>query len=586
MAFKERLVPDLDWRERRICQGLDSAAALVSEDGVLAASAQERHNGEKGTCAFPAAAIEACLRMAGATMGDVDFVAHGYRYEPSIAWDLDDFTRRWYDEVYSENAQLAELRSHYPDVDWQQKLIRVPHHLAHAASSYYLSGFDEATVLVADGMGEAESTSVFHASGSRFRSGRTYPISSSLGILYGALTLYLGFMPAMDEYKVMGLAPYGDPERFGDAIDSLRHLGPMGQLAIPVLGHDRSALERETHRGVLRQLETLFGPARHPEAPLEQRHMDVAAGLQRALQESLLHILCAAQQHSQVSSRSFCMAGGVALNCTANGLILRSGLFDNAFVQPAAGDDGTALGAALWQLHQYVNVRPAAMTMPFWGEWFGETQIRDALDGLGPDCEVRKLDEDGLIAAVADLITSGAVVAWFQGRMEFGPRALGNRSILADPSAPGMRAHLNSVVKQREEFRPFAPAVTAEDAGDYFEIESGQEHIFRHMLFVANVRDKYRETLPAITHVDGSARVQVVARDHAPRFWKLLRQLGDRRGIPVVLNTSFNLRGQPIVRTPEEAVRTYLRSSMDALGIGDWLVTRPDRPKAAGGTNA
>jgi carbamoyltransferase len=580
MAFKESLIPGLDRRERRICQGLDAAAALVSEDGVLAASAQERHNGEKGTCAFPAYAIESCLDMAGASLADVDVVTHGFRYQPSIAWDLDAFTRRWFDEIYCERAQLEVLRSHYPQVDWERKLVRVPHHLAHAASAYYLSGFDEATVLVADGMGEAESTSVFRGAGSQLRAVRSYPISSSLGILYGALTLYLGFTPAMDEYKVMGLAPYGDPDRFGPAIDQLRQLGQAGALAVPMLGYDRSPVERETHRGMIRQLETIFGPKRHPDAPLEQRHMDVAATLQCALQECLLHILQAAQQQPQLPSRNFCMAGGVALNCTANGLILRSGMFDDAFVQPAAGDDGTALGAALWHLHQYTGARLGRMTMPFWGEPATGQEIGDALRELGPDHEVRRLREDDLIARVCDLIISGSVVAWFQGRMEFGPRALGSRSILADPSQPGMRAHLNAVVKQREEFRPFAPAVIAEEAAEYFEIGPGQEHIYQHMLFVTQVREKYRDRLPAITHVDGSARVQVVVRDSAPQFWKLLRQLGNDSGIPVVLNTSFNLRGQPIVRTAREAVATYARSRMDALAIGEWLATRRQRQAA------
>jgi len=463
------------------------------------------------------------------------------------------------------------LRSRYPDQDWARKLVRVPHHLAHAASAYYLSGFDDATVLVADGMGESESTSIFSGHYRELRPVRAYPISASLGILYGIVTKYLGFMPAMDEYKVMGLAAYGDPGRFADAIGQLRLLDPDGKLVIPLLSHDRSPVERETHRGVIRKLETIFGPARQPDAPLEQRHMDVAATLQRALEECLLHVL----DHSGLKSPNLCMAGGVALNCTANGLILRRGLFDGHFVQPAAGDDGSALGAALWQLHQ---CRPAAartpMTMPFWGESFGDEQIEGAVRTLGPEYHIRKLTEDALLTAASDLITSGSVVAWFQGRMEFGPRALGNRSILADPTMPHMRSHLNDVVKQREEFRPFAPAVIAEEAWQYFEIEPGDEHVFEHMLFVTEVREKYRDKLPAITHVDGSARVQVVIRENAPRFWKLIRKIGDYQGMPIVLNTSFNLRGQPIVRTPDDAIATYARSALNALAIGDYLITR------------
>lgn len=582
LGFKERIVPGLDWREQRYRQGLDSAAAIVSEDGVLAASAQERYDGVKGTGAFPADAIDACLRMAGITLADVDWVAHGFCYERSAVNDLDDFASRWYDEVYSKAVQLEVLRAHYPDYDWEHKLVRVRHHLAHAASAYYLSGFGEAIVLVADGMGETESTSVLAGRGSELRVARSYPISSSLGILYSVVTHYLGFLPGMDEYKVMGLAPYGDRGRFAGVAENLVSLGGNGQLLVPVLSRDRSPAERETHQGVLNALEELFGPARDHGEPIEQRHMDVAATLQDCLERGLVHVLKDAQASQQMKSPNLCLAGGVALNCTANGLILGSGRFDDIFVQPAAGDDGTALGAALWQLHRSVPVAPVRMSMPYWGDSFTDEQAAQAVRGLGPGHEVVKLADDELTAAVAELIAAGSVVGWFQGRMEFGPRALGNRSILADPTRKDMRARLNAVIKQREEFRPFAPAVLAEEAGKYFEITPGSERIFEHMLFVGNVREEYRDRLPAITHVDGSARVQVVQRDSAPLFAELITALGDRLGMPVVLNTSFNLRGQPIVRTPGEAVATYARSALDALALGRWLVTRS--PQAAAGS--
>ncbi|AXE81753.1 carbamoyltransferase [Streptomyces atratus] len=584
LSVKKNMLPGLDWREQRVVQGLDSAAALVGEQGVIAASAQERHDGVKGTGAFPVDAVEACLRMAGVTLDDVDFVAHGFRYEPSVAFERDEFARRWYREVYSEDVQYEVLRAHYPDQDWERKFVRVGHHVAHAASSYYLSGFPDATVLVADGMGEAESTSVLRGSGDALQGVRSYSISASLGILYSVVTQYLGFLPGMDEYKVMGLAPYGDASRYANVADELVRRAPGGRLLVPVLAHDKSPTERETHRGAIRRLEELFGPARHPEASLDQRHMDVAATVQRKLEESLLYVLRETADGAG-GSRNLCMAGGVALNCTANGVIARSGLFDRVFVQPASGDDGTALGAALWQLQQHVPAPPAPMTMPYWGEEFDDADIEAQLRGLGAGFTVRKLAEDELLAEVSSLISAGKVVSWFQGRMEFGPRALGNRSILADPASPGMRAHLNTVVKQREEFRPFAPAVLAEEATTYFEIEPGQESMYRHMLFVAQVRPEYRDKLPSITHVDGSARVQTVDRESAPRFWRLIRRVGDDRGIPMVVNTSFNLRGQPIVRTPDVAVATYARSTLDALAIGDWLVTR-DQPSAAGTAGA
>ena len=569
-ALKKRMMPGLDWREQRLVQGLDSAAALVDENGVLAASAQERHDGDKGTGAFPKDAIEACLRMAGATLDDVDLVAHGFRYEPSPVFELDDYLRRWYHEVYSEEVQLDVLARHYPDQDWARKLVRVPHHLAHAASAYHLSGFDDALVLVTDAMGESESTSLFGGRDGRLEALRRYPIGASLGILYSIVTQYLGFLPGMDEYKVMGLAPYGDPSVFPDATLVVQR--PDGGLAVPLLAHDKTPEERETHSGAIRRLEEIFGPARHPDAPLTQRHMDIASVLQTALADSLLHVLREGVPGGV--SRNLCMAGGVALNCTANGIIARSGLFDRVFVQPAAGDDGTALGAALHVLREHVPAAPQPMGMPYWGEEFGDADIEAALGSLDDGHTVRKLSEETLLAEVSGLVGGGKVVSWFQGRMEFGPRALGNRSILADPTGQDMRAHLNTVVKQREEFRPFAPAVLAEKAGEYFEIEPGKEDTFRHMLFVTQVRPQHRANLPAITHVDGSARVQVVHADAAPRFHALIRRLGDDHGTPMVLNTSFNLKGQPIVRTPAEAVATYARSTLDALAIGDWLVTR------------
>jgi carbamoyltransferase len=573
VAFKEQLVSDLDPRERRMVQGLDSAAALVSEDGVLAAAAQERYRGGKGTNIFPADAIAACLRTAGVAIADVDYVAHGFRYEPSRLFELDGFTRRWFNEVYREQVQLDLLDQHLPGGDWARRLVRVPHHLAHAASTYHLSGFDEATVLVADGSGETESITLFDGAGGELRPRRAYPVMSSLGLLYGIVTHYLGFLAGMDEYKVMGLAPYGDPHRYADVAGDLIRLGPAGRLAVPLLGFDKDPVERETHRGAIRRLAELLGPPRHPDEPVSQRHMDIAATVQGCLQEAVLHVLRPVVAGHP--PRPLCLAGGVALNCTTNGLLARSGMFSDIFVQPASGDDGSALGAALWQLHQQVPDAPRRrMTMPYWGDEFTGTETEAALVALGPGYHVERLDDEELLGQVAALLVAGNVVAWFQGRMEFGPRALGNRSILADPTAGYMRAHLNEVVKQREEFRPFAPAVPVEVAGRFFEIPAGQESLYQHMLFVAPVRAGYRDRLPAVTHVDGSARVQVVVRESAPRFWRLLHRFGELRGLPVLLNTSFNLRGQPIVRTPAEAVATYARSRIDALAIDGYLATR------------
>ncbi|WBB80485.1 hypothetical protein O7606_03620 [Micromonospora sp. WMMD882] len=578
-ALKRAILGDGWRREQRIVQGLDAAAALVDETGVLAAAAQERYDGDKGTGRFPRDAIDACLRAAGATMRDVEVVAHGFRYEPSPVWQLDHLSAQWYQQVYAQQVQRDVFHAHYPADPAGPRFAHVPHHEAHAASSYYLSGFAEALVVVADGMGEQESLTVFEGRGPELRRVASYPILASLGILYSVLTHYLGFQVGMDEYKVMGLAPYGDRQRHRATFDEFVQLKPDGGLAVPLLSANKSPMERETHQGVLRRLEEKLGPAREPDAELGQHHMDVAAAGQDALERALLHVL--GEYRRRTGLRRLCLAGGVALNCTANGAILHSGLFDEVFVQPAAGDDGAALGAALYAARQARPAAPTGMAMPYWGDELTGPDVAAALRDLGPEFTTHRLPTDRLVAEVVTLIGRGATVALAQGRMEFGPRALGNRSILADPRSPTMRAHLNNVVKQREEFRPFAPAVPREDAATYFDVPPGTESAFRHMLMVTGVRAPFRDRLPAVTHVDGSARVQVVERESAPLFWALLRETGRRTGLPVLVNTSFNLRGQPIVRTAVDAVATYARSTLDALVVGDVLVTRTGREATA-----
>ncbi|MCA2211706.1 carbamoyltransferase family protein [Jidongwangia harbinensis] len=574
-AYKRAVLGTERSREHRIRQGLDSAAALLDDTGVLAASAQERYDGVKGTGRFPKDAIDACLRAAGATLADVDVVAHGFRYEPSAVWQLDHLSAGWYADVYAMDLQRQILREHYPAEAGWPRFVHVPHHQAHAASSYYLSGFDDALVVVADGMGEQESLSVRTGRGPDLDLIASYPIMSSLGILYSVVTHYLGFQYGMDEYKVMGLAPYGDPGRFRAAFDEFVRHGPDGGFAVPLLTANKSPMERETHQGVVRRLEERLGAAREPDAELDQRYLDIAAALQSCLETTLMHVL--REFRARTGLRRLCLAGGVALNCSANGVILRSGLFDEVFVQPAAGDDGTALGAALAAARERRPAAPGRMDMPYWGDGFTDAQIETAISDAGGELEARRLGTGELVTEAIELITGGATVALFQGRMEFGPRALGNRSILADPRSPSMRAHLNEVVKQREEFRPFAPAVPEEDGATYFALPPASERAFRHMLMVTPVREAYRDRLPAVTHVDGSARVQLVNQRSAPLFWALLRRMGAVTGMPVLVNTSFNLRGQPIVRTPRDALATFARSRLDALVIGDFLVRHRER---------
>jgi carbamoyltransferase len=350
-----------------------------------------------------------------------------------------------------------------------------------------------------------------------------------------------------------------------------------GTVAIPIFTQDQTLLEKETHAGVLRVLADQFGPARMPEEEVSQNHKDIAAALQSVLQVCQLHIL--RHFRRETGQTNLCLAGGVVLNCSANGVVRRSRLFDRVFVQPAAGDDGSALGAAL-----YIHRRDApattvaGRTAPLWGPDFTDAEIRTALRSR-IECRATRIEDDRLLCAdIAERICAGQIVAWFQGRMEFGPRALGDRSILADPRDPTMRDRLNSLVKKREAFRPFAPVVTAEAASRFFDITPGEEGTFAHMLFVTQVRPPYRAQLPAITHVDGSARVQTVSMEDNPLLWRLLNAFGEITRLPILLNTSFNVRGQPIVCTPQEALDTFLLANLDVLVIGQYVV----RPVAHG----
>jgi len=574
VAFKKRELPGLLRHQYSIVQGLDSAAAIVERNKVRAAVAEERLTGEKGTGAFPIHAIRQCLQTAQVPIDRIDHIAHGFSYEPHRSfYDASDYTRRQFESVYAREVQVAHLEHHFPGADLANRFVQVPHHLAHAASTFYPSGFDESLILVADGMGESESLTVGIGSRDGITVLKTIPALHSLGILYGTVTLYLGFEMASDEYKVMGLAPYGSAAPYFDTFMSFVTLKDDGTLLVPLLAHDRTLEQKETHAGVLQFLSETLGPARCPNAEITQHHKDVASALQATLQTCLLHVLRYFKEKTR--QRNLCMAGGVALNCAANGVVNRSRLFKRMFVQPAAGDDGTAVGAALYLQHIKDPQVPAADAgPPLWGPEYDQALIDCALADCS-DCAHSSVHPfERLAALVASRLAAGEVVAWFQCRAEFGPRALGNRSILADARDPGMRDRLNALIKERESFRPFAPAVTAETAGHYFDIAPGDEHAHAHMLLVEPVRPAYRERLPAVTHVDGSARVQVVRREDNPRFWTLLAAFGAQTGMPVLLNTSFNLRGQPMVCTPEQAIDTFLRSRIDLLVLGDSLVTR------------
>ncbi len=573
VPFKKKELPNLSPRDYRIAQGLDSAAALVTSDGIKAAAAEERFTGEKGTGCFPVNAIQYCLRAANILPDAVDFIAHSFSYEPfKRFYENDEFNKKQFLEVYSRESQIRCIQQHL-SYDWTNKLVQVPHHLAHAASSFHLSGFQESLILVADGMGERHSTTLAVGEDNSIRIIKQIADLHSLGLLYGIFTLYLGYYMGFDEHKVMGLAPYGDRRRYFSKLMETIHIKDDGTYTIPIFFQNKTVEEKETYGATLRILADMFGPPREPGSEITQRHIDIAAALQAALEFCLLHIL--RHYKRETGKSNLCMAGGVALNCTANGVIKRSRMFKDMFIQPAAGDDGSALGAALYvhRAHE-PTVRYKKMKLPLWGPSYSDEVIHEAL-GKRPECASTFFHSfDDLATSVAKRIDGGQIVAWFQGRMEFGPRALGSRSILADPRDPRMRDLINNIIKKREQFQPFAPSVIAEAASQFFEIEAGEESIYSYMLFVTQVRAAYREQLPAITHVDGSARVQVVAKYDNPRFWHLLNEFGKLTGIPVLLNTSFNLRGQPIVCTPCEAIDTFFISGLDLLVIGNYVVTR------------
>lgn len=572
VPFKKREFPRLPPRCYRIAQGFDSAAALVTSQGIQAAAAEERFTGEKATGSFPVSAISYCLEAGRLTPDAIDYVAHGFSYEPFRSFfEQDDFLNKQFVEVYSRQAQINCAKRHLPSWDWTKKLVHVPHHLAHASSAFYLSGFDESLILVSDGMGEFHSATIGVGRGQEIQTVKQLPGLHSLGILYGVFTLYLGFYMGLDEYKVMGLAPYGNRRRYFNKLSELVHLKSDGTYEIPILYQNCTLEEKETYSGTIRLLTDSFGLPREPESEITQDHMDIAAALQAVLQASLTHVL----QHfkKETGQNNLCIAGGVALNCSANGVLKRSRMFKSMFVQPAAGDDGTALGAALYVQRLYEpTVTSRKMSIPLWGPEYDNEAVSTLLS-VRKDCNSAFFPSfDELVTEVARRLAQGQIIGWFQGRMEFGPRALGSRSILADPRDSEMRRRINQLVKKREEFHPFAPAVTAEAAAQYFDIREGEESTYAHMLFVTQVRKPYQKQLPAVTHVDGSARVQTVAHEEQPRFWKLLHRFGKISGMPILLNTSFNVRGQPIVCAPAEAVDTFLAAKLDALAIGNHLV--------------
>ncbi|MFZ0960210.1 MAG: carbamoyltransferase [Terriglobia bacterium] len=546
----------------------DSSACIARDGELLFAVAEERLSRAKHDGRFPALAIKACLDFARVRPEQLDYIAFGWSPPRALyLHDLADFVRGRYPlsylNVLNSTRQFFTMQhqgggqrrftQHFGPT--KARMLFVDHHLAHAISAYAHSGFEEAAVVVVDGRGAWEATSIWHGRNGRLDHVLTIPWPNSLGLLYAAFTEYLGFQPYSDEWKVMGLAPYGRPgidlkdfitlDHGFYEIDGPRLLGGGSNL-------DGRIAER-------------LGPKRVPESEIESRYKDVAFAVQDACEQAMQGIAEVAVK--KTGCRKLCLAGGVALNSKANGLILSSGLVESIFIQPAASDDGVALGAVFAPyLESGEHLPLKALRQVYLGSAYEDSDIEKVLRTY----KLRSTRPGDLPGTTADLLAAGKIIGWFQGRMEFGPRALGNRSILADPRDAEMNAKVNNAVKFREWWRPFAPSLLAESAGDY--LQSAVDSPF--MILTSQVRPEKRSVIPSVTHVDGSARPQTVEEKANPLYWRVIKAFGERTGVPVIMNTSFNLRGEPIVCSPTDAIRTFFSSGMDALVIGDFLVEK------------
>lgn len=574
----------------------DSAACLLSGERIVAAAQEERFTRVKGEERFPREAARYCLAEAGIPASELDAVV--FYEKPLLKFErlietyleiaprgLSSFRRAgplWMRErLYAER----EIRSGLGG--YTGKLLYTEHHEAHAASAYYPSPFDEAAILTIDGVGEWATATIGVGRGAELELLEEMRFPDSLGLLYSAFTYHAGFKVNSGEYKLMGLAPFGTPRYVDRIYSNLLKLSEDGSFELDQRYFDYRGGLRMTNRNFDRLFD---GPPRQPEGPLSQREMDLACSVQQVCEEVVLRM--ARYAHQRTGLDKLCMAGGVALNAVANGRLAREGPFAEVWVQPAAGDAGGALGAAYAASHKYFGgtrgerAGSDSMQATLLGPGFEVDEIRAALDGAGAHYE--EVDDSSPEDRAAELIADGKIVGWFQGRMEFGPRALGARSILADARDPGMQSRLNQKIKFREGFRPFAPSILSERATEYFELK-GESPYMTFVVPVAASRRRsgggagstglqrvaeVRSEIPAVTHLDYSARVQTVAREQNPVFHRLISTFADRTGCPVIVNTSFNVRGEPIVCTPADAFACFARTSIDALVIGPFVVRR------------
>ncbi len=586
----------------------DSAACLLKDGDILAAAQEERFTRKKHDAGFPRYAIEYCLKEAGISANEIanvvfyekPFVKFERLLETYLAFAPKGFTSFakampvWVkDKLFQKSLLTKEFtKTLGGDINWRERLLFSEHHLSHAASAFYPSPFESAAVLTLDGVGEWTTTSLALGKGKNLKVVKEIHFPHSLGLLYSAFTYYTGFKVNSGEYKVMGLAPYGEP-KYADLIkEKLIKVAEDGSFQLDMSYFDYATGLKMTNK----KFDTLFGgPPRTSETDLTQREMDLAASVQKVTEDIIVQI--AKRIAKETGSRNLCLAGGVALNCVANGILLREKIFDNIWIQPAAGDAGGALGAALsaWYLHhakeRSVSSERDSMKGAYLGPEFTDDEIEAELSACG--ARFKKLSESELIEQVATALADEKAVGWMQGRMEFGPRALGGRSIIADPRSPVMQKQLNLKVKYRESFRPFAPSVLREDVGDWFEHDADSPY----MLLVADVQknkrrsmiaeeealfgiDKLnvpRSSVPAITHVDYSARIQTVHGDTNPRYHSVISKFKEKTGCPLVVNTSFNVRGEPIICTPTDAFKCFMGTELDVLAVGDYLLLKEEQ---------
>ena len=588
----------------------DSAAALVTDGRIVAAAQEERFTRKKHDARFPVNALRYCLDEAGIRLDAIDhvvfydkpFLKFERLLETYLAFAPRGFRSfrmalpLWLKEkLFQKRLLRQELEKLAPDGDWEERLLFAEHHQSHAASAFFASPFQEAAVLTMDGVGEWATTSVALGQGNRLDMLKEIHFPHSLGLLYAAFTAYTGFRVNSGEYKVMGLAPYGEPRYAQTILDHLVDVKPDGSFRL-----DQSYFDYCTGLSMTNpRFEALFGgPPRAAEAPLTQRDMDLAASVQAVTEEIVLRLTRAIA--AETGGHNLCLAGGVALNCVANGKILRDGHFDRLWIQPAAGDAGGALGAALAAYHLYKKMPRLpfnaldAMQGCYLGPGFTQPDVERRLGAVGARFET--MAEPQLLQATTTALVEEKAVGWFQGRMEFGPRALGGRSILGDPRSPSMQKTLNLRVKYRESFRPFAPSVLREDVADWFdlaadspymllvaEVAAGRQRVMdkdEAALFGIDKLNVMRSEIPAVTHVDYSARIQTVHRETNPRYHALLSAFKARTGCPVLVNTSFNVRGEPIACTPEDAFRCFMGSEIEVLVAGDCFMLKEQQDPA------